>query len=93
MRSHGRTYLRSGLPRSFPNIPFVITGGVTCGNAVEFIAAGALAVGGRNDPFKGGAGVEGCRRYRESYAEIRRKSVEAWNVTRLSQQHEEAPSR
>ena len=40
----GPGYLRA-MRGPFPDIPFVITGGVTCENTVDFLAAGALAVG------------------------------------------------
>lgn len=40
----GPAYIRT-LRGPFPDIPLVITGGVTCSNTAEYLAAGALAVG------------------------------------------------
>lgn len=46
----GIAYLQSLKP-VFPTIPFIPTGGVTCHNTLEYLQAGALAVGLSSDLF------------------------------------------
>jgi 2-dehydro-3-deoxyphosphogluconate aldolase / (4S)-4-hydroxy-2-oxoglutarate aldolase len=76
----GPSYIRA-LKGPFPNIEFVVTGGVTVDNAAQFLAAGAAAVGVGQSVMSRKALEcndvatisENARRFREAIAPDRRK--------------------